>query len=254
MTQDEPAQQQNIHWNFSGQTVLVTGGTTGIGRAAALRFLQAGSEVWIAGLADDHLRRAEQDPALQGARLVACDVSSDDDVRALFSQIGRLNAVVHCAGMILRLEEFEIATFTRVVDVNLNGAMRIATAARPFFLREGSGAIVNIASMLSTFGGPRVPAYSASKGGIVQLSKSLAVAWAPENIRVNAVAPGWIATNLTMQLQQNLEASEKILSRTPMGRWGAPEDVADAIVFLCSSGARFITGAVLAVDGGYSSC
>jgi NAD(P)-dependent dehydrogenase (short-subunit alcohol dehydrogenase family) len=254
VTQDEPAQQPNIQWNFSGQTVLITGGTTGIGRAAALRFLQAGSEVWVAGLADDHFRCAEQDPELQGARLVACDVSSDDDVRALFSQIDRLNAVVHCAGMILRTEEFEIATFTKVVDVNLNGAMRIATAARPFFLREGGGAIVNIASMLSTFGGPRVPAYSASKGGIVQLSKSLAVAWAPENIRVNAIAPGWIATNLTMQLQQNPEASEKILSRTPMGRWGSPEDVADAIVFLCSSGARFITGTVLAVDGGYSSC
>jgi len=116
------------------------------------------------------------------------------------------------------------------------------------------GAMVNIISVNAHGGTSFLTPYSASKGGIVQLSKSLAVAWAPENIRVNAVAPGWITTNLTIQLQQNAEASEKILSRTPMGRWGTPEDVADAIVFLCSSGARFITGAVLAVDGGYSSC
>jgi NAD(P)-dependent dehydrogenase (short-subunit alcohol dehydrogenase family) len=129
--------------------------------------------------------------------------------------------------------------------------MRTCSAAHRLLAQQG-GSIVNIASMLSFFGGPRTPAYSASKGGIVSLTRSLAVAWAKESIRVNAVAPGWIVTPLTQALHSDSVRSEPLVARTPMGRWGTPEDVAGAVIFLCSKAAAFVTGVVLPVDGGYS--
>ena len=162
-----------------------------------------------------------------------------------------LDILVNCAGIIRRDAEYEIPTFLEVLDVNLAGVMRLCTACRPL-LRESRGCIVNTASMLSFFGGPRVPAYTASKGAIAQLTKSLAVAWAPEGIRVNAVAPGWISTPLTQALRDDPQRSAPILSRTPMARWGTPEDVAGPVIFLCSKAAAFITGVILPVDGGYS--
>ena len=137
-----------------------------------------------------------------------------------------------------------------VLEVNLTGAMRACVAARNL-LRQSSGCIVNIASMLSFFGGPRVPAYSASKGAIAQLTRSLAVAYAPDGIRVNAVAPGWIRTDLTSALQDDTEASTRIIDRTPLGRWGLPSDVVGTVAFLASPAAAFITGTVIPVDGGY---
>ncbi len=136
--------------------------------------------------------------------------------------------------------------------MNLTGTMRLATACRPALAQRG-GAMINIASMLSFFGGGLVPAYSASKGGIVTLTKSLAIAWAKDNIRVNAIAPGWIVTPLTEALRADEARSRAILERTPMGRWGTPEDLVGPALFLASDAARFVTGAVLAVDGGYSS-
>jgi NAD(P)-dependent dehydrogenase (short-subunit alcohol dehydrogenase family) len=153
--------------------------------------------------------------------------------------------------VILRDAEFEIPTFERVLDVNLTGTMRLCVGCKPL-LTQTRGCIVNIASMLSFFGGGRVPAYSASKGGIAQLTTSLAIAWAPEHIRVNAVAPGWITSNLTAALQQDPAGSAQIVARTPMNRWGTGEDVAGPVLFLCSKAAAFVTGAILPVDGGYS--
>lgn len=137
------------------------------------------------------------------------------------------------------------------MDVNLNGTMEICTACRPL-LTDMRGCILNLASMLSFFGSGYVPAYSASKGGIVQLTKSLAIAWAADGIRVNAIAPGWIETEFTRPLREDPSRSREIVERTPLGRWGTPEDLTGAALFLCSPAARFITGIVLPVDGGYS--
>jgi NAD(P)-dependent dehydrogenase (short-subunit alcohol dehydrogenase family) len=217
---------------FEGKIALVTGGTTGIGLGVARGLEAAGATVIAAGI-----------PEL--------DVTSTESVASLTRGIKRLDILVNCAGIIRRDEEFEMPVFEQVVDVNLNGAMRMCTACRPL-LAASRGAIVNIASMLTFFGGPRVPAYSASKGGIAQLTRSLAVAWAQEGIRVNAVAPGWIRTPMTQVLRDDAARSASLLARTPMGRWGEPEDVAGPVLFLCSAAAGFVTGVVLPVDGGYS--
>ena len=184
---------------------------------------------------------------------VKLDVTSAASVADVLAQFDRLDALINCAGIIFRNHaEYDIETFQRVIDVNLTGTMRMCVAARPK-LAAGRGAIVNTASMLSYFGGPAVPAYTASKGGVAQLTKALAGAWASEGIRVNAIAPGWIATELTRGLVEDEDRSAAILGRTPMQRWGEPGDVGGAAVFLCSKAARFITGAILPVDGGYAA-
>ena len=159
---------------------------------------------------------------------------------------------MNAAGVIRRDAEYELPVFAQVMDVNLLGTMRCCMAAKAK-LAEARGAVVNVASMLSFFGGPRVPAYAASKGAIVQLTKSLAVAWAAEGIRVNAIAPGWIATPLTQSLQDDPSRSAGLIDRTPMKRWGKPEELAPLVLFLCSESASFMTGAVVPIDGGYSA-
>jgi len=151
---------------------------------------------------------------------------------------------------IRRAAEFELEQFQAVVDVNLVGSMRMCTACKPLLLRRG-GAIVNVASMYSFFGAGLAPGYRTSKGGVAQLTKSLAVAWAPHNIRVNAVAPGWIATPLTQALRDDTARYKAVIDRTPLKRWGQPDDIAGAVVFLCSPAAAFINGVILPVDGGY---
>ena len=181
---------------------------------------------------------------------VALDVRDGESIAALIGDLPRLDILVNCAGVIRRDAEHDADVFAEVVDINLNGTMRLCGAARER-LKAARGAIVNTASMLAYHGGARVPAYSASKGGVAQLTKSLAIAYAADGVRVNAVAPGWVRTALTQTLQNDSERSAAILARTPQGRWAEPADIAGAVVFLCSPAARFVTGVVLPVDGGY---
>jgi NAD(P)-dependent dehydrogenase (short-subunit alcohol dehydrogenase family) len=226
---------------------VVTGGTQGIGAGIARQLAALGARVIAAGLAPTDAQRNALGADIEVAAL---DVGSNDEVTALFAPLASLDILVNCAGMIRRVEEHQLDVFEQVINVNLTGTMRACSAARAL-LGKSRGAIVNTASMLSFFGGGLVPAYSASKGGVAQLTKSLALAYAQDGIRVNAVAPGWIATPLTQALQDDEGRSQAILERTPLGRWGEPEDVAQAVVFLCSPAAAFITGTIVPVDGGY---
>ncbi len=229
---------------------VVVGGTSGIGAAIAQALQASGRQVIATGATDAEVQRAVNDSAMQQVQLRQLDVRNNDAIQSLFNELPRLDVLVNCAGVIRRGAELDPTVFAEVLDINLNGTMRCCTAARPL-LAQSRGCIVNTASMLSFFGGGLVPGYSASKGGVAQLTKSLAIAYAAEGIRVNAVAPGWIATPLTQALQDDPERSGAILGRTPLGRWGKPDDVADPVVFLASPAARFITGVILPVDGGY---
>ncbi|MGA0860174.1 MAG: SDR family NAD(P)-dependent oxidoreductase [bacterium] len=230
--------------------VLVTGGSSGIGAAIAQVFASNGDLVVATGATKEEVERAQVPSESTAISFQELDVRDGSAVQACIDEIDSLDVLVNCAGVIRRNAEHEPEVFADVIDINLNGSMRVCTAAREK-LKQRKGCIINTASMLSFFGGGLVPGYSASKGGIAQLTKSLAIAYAPDGIRVNAVAPGWIATQLTQALQEDRTRSEAILSRTPLGRWGEPADVAGPVLFLASDAARFVTGVVLPVDGGY---
>jgi NAD(P)-dependent dehydrogenase (short-subunit alcohol dehydrogenase family) len=234
---------------YSGKRVLITGGTSGIGAGIARGFLEAGAEVVATGVTQAEIDKAGE--TLGNADCRVLDVRDGKAVETLVDGLGSLDIVVNCAGVIRRIDEFDPAVFEDVIDINLAGTMRVCMAARPILARS-QGAIVNLASMLSFFGGGLVPGYSASKGGIAQLTKSLAIAFAADGIRVNALAPGWIQTPLTAALHQNEDRSRAILDRTPLKRWGQPHDLAGPALYLCSPAAAFVTGVILPVDGGYA--
>ncbi len=229
---------------FNGKRALVAGGTQGIGAVIANHLAALGAQVTALG-------RSGGDGTLDAAvELRQADIGAGAGLDAALADIERLDIVFNCAGILQRGAEHDIEVFEKVLAVNLTGTMRVCGATRER-LKASKGCIVNTASMLSFFGGGLVPAYAASKGGVAQLTKSLAIAYAADGIRVNAVAPGWIATPMTQALQDDPARAGTILARTPMGRWGTPDDVARAAVFLCTPAASFMTGVILPVDGGY---
>ncbi|BEP60571.1 SDR family oxidoreductase [Variovorax sp. V213] len=229
---------------FNGKRALVSGATQGIGAVIANHLAALGARVTAIGL-------GKGDGTLDAAvEVKEADVTSAPSLDAALAGIDRLDIVFNCAGIIQRGAEHDLEVFEKVLAVNLTGTMRVCSATRER-LKASGGCIVNMASMLSFFGGGLVPGYAASKGGVAQLTKSLAIAYAADGIRVNAVAPGWIATPLTQALQDDPARAGPILARTPMGRWGTPDDVARAAMFLCTPAAAFMTGVILPVDGGY---
>lgn len=230
---------------------IVIGGTRGIGAAVADTLTAKGWAVTATGVSEAEVAAYRADRP--GAAASVLDVRDTAAVNSFFADVHALDGLVNCAGILARGAEYDIETFETVIDINLTGTMRCCVAAQPLLAANGGGAIVNTASMLSYFGGPLVPAYSASKGGVAQLTKALAGRWAPDGIRVNAMAPGWIATEMTQGLRDDPDRNGPILGRTPMARWGDPAEVGALAAWLLSGEASFITGAIYPVDGGYSA-
>jgi len=244
-------------FDLKGKTALVTGGNGGIGLAMAQGLAAAGAKVAIAGR--DKAKNAEALAALPHAIAIEADLKEEKACRAMVEEaakrLGRLDILVNNAGINVRKrpEEYALEEWKLVLDTNLTSAFVAAQAAYSHMRRAGGGKIVNIGSMMSIFGASFAAPYAASKGGIVQLTRALATAWAKDNIQVNAVLPGWIDTALTRKARDQIQGlHENVLRRTPAARWGEPKDLAGIAVFLCSAASDFVTGTAIPVDGGYS--
>jgi 2-dehydro-3-deoxy-D-gluconate 5-dehydrogenase len=249
-------------FDLTGKVAFVTGGNGGIGLGMAKGLASAGASVAIGARNKDKARSALGELTAAGAlaEFVPLDVSEETSCRQAVIEVvdrfGRLDILVNNAGTTVRRqpEDLRASDWRLVLETNLTGAFICSQAAYPHFVRNGGGKIINVGSMLSIFGAPYAVAYAASKGGLVQLTKSLATAWAKDNIQVNAILPGWINTELTQGARREVEGlHERVLARTPARRWGEPEDFAGIAVFLAAAASDFITGAAIAVDGGFSS-
>lgn len=249
-------------FDLSGKVAVVTGGNGGIGLGMAKGLAEAGAAVAIAARNAEKAKSAVAELEKLGARaaFVPLDAAKVESCRAMIETVGkefgRLDILVNNAGISIRKlpQEYTAEEWQSVLDVNLNSAFWSAQAAYAGMRERGGGKIINIGSMMSIFAAPYSAPYAASKGGILQTTRALAVAWAKDNIQVNAILPGWIDTELTRNARSQVPGlNERVLSRTPAGRWGAPEDFAGIAVFLASRASDFVTGAGIVVDGGYSS-
>lgn len=248
-------------FDLSGRVAIVTGGNGGIGLGMALGLARGGATVVIAGRDAAKNEAALAELQATGARAAAAnvDVLEEASCRALIADTvevhGRLDILVNNAGINIRKQpqEYTLAEWHRVLDSNLTSAFLCSQAAYPEMMKTGSGKMINIGSMMSIFGASFTTAYAASKGGIVQMTKAMATAWAKDNIQVNAILPGWIDTALTQRARQDVPTlHDSVLKRTPAGRWGTSADFAGIAVFLASSASDYVTGAAITVDGGYS--
>ena len=249
-------------FDLSGRVAIVTGGNGGIGLGMAKGLAAAGAAIVVAARNREKSEKAVAELAETGARslFIPLDVADPASCRAMVGatveRLGRVDILVNNAGMSIRKppETYTIEEWRQVIETNLTGAFALCQAVHPIMQRQGGGKIINIGSMMSIFGGAYAAPYSTSKGGLVQLTKSLATAWARDNIQVNAVLPGWIDTELTRDARAQVPGlNERVLNRTPAGRWGVPEDLAGIAVFLAAPASDFVTGAAIPVDGGYSS-
>jgi 2-dehydro-3-deoxy-D-gluconate 5-dehydrogenase len=249
-------------FDLCGKIALVTGGNGGIGRGIALGLAGCGADIAIAARDADKLAvvAAEIEAAGRQALTLVCDVSQRESVVRAISRIvtvfGGLDIVVNCAGIngiAPGPEKIAPQTWDAVLATNLTGTHLVSTIAYPELVKRGGGKIINISSMMAIFGGKTLAAYAATKGGLEQYTKSCAVAWATDNIQVNAIAPGWITTDMTRGSRSDAAKYGNIIDRTPAGRYGEPGDLAGAAVFLASRAADFVSGACLPVDGGYAS-
>jgi 2-dehydro-3-deoxy-D-gluconate 5-dehydrogenase len=249
-------------FDLTGRVAVVTGGNGGIGFGIAQGLAHAGAAVVVAGRREAKNAEAVQALEQTGAKAIgfAGDLKDEAACRALMeravSGFGRLDILVNNAGIAIRKppEAYTLAEWHEVMDTNLTSAFACATAAYPHMVKAGGGKLINIGSMLSIFGVPFAVAYGASKGGMVQMTKGLATAWAKDNIQANAILPGWIDTEFTRTGRQQVPGlNERVLARTPAGRWGSPDDFAGIAVFLASRASDFITGTAIPVDGGFST-
>jgi len=248
-------------FDLSGRVAVITGGNGGIGLGMAKGMAAAGATIVVAGrdAAKNSAAVKELKNAGAEASAIPVDVLKEESCRALIDQTvqahGRLDILVNNAGMSIRKqpEQYTLAEWHTVLDSNLTSAFLCSHAAYPA-LKQRGGKIINIGSMMSIFGAPFATAYAASKGGMVQMTKSMATAWAKDNIQVNAILPGWIDTALTRRAREQVQGlHDSVLKRTPAARWGMPDDFAGIAVFLAAPASDFVTGATIAVDGGYSS-
>jgi 2-deoxy-D-gluconate 3-dehydrogenase len=248
-------------FDLKGRVAVVTGGNGGIGLGMARGLAAAGAAVVVAGRNRDKSLKAVKELEVLGARALAVEVDVTDEasvealIRRTVEGLGRVDVLVNNAGTNIRKqpEQYSLAEWRTVLDTNLTSAFLASRAAHPHMKAQGGGKIINIGSMMSIFGASFTAAYAASKGGIVQLTKALATAWARDHIQVNAVLPGWIDTDLTAEARRQVPGlHENVLRRTPEHRWGAPEDLAGIAVFLASPASDFLTGTAIPVDGGYS--
>jgi 2-deoxy-D-gluconate 3-dehydrogenase len=244
-------------FDLTGRIALVTGANTGIGRAIAVALAGAGADVALAGRSSADETAAQVRALGRRAALIEADLSTtapvQDVVDQTIAELGGLDILVNNAGIIRRVDavDFSEADWDAVIDTNLKSLFFLSQAAGRHMIAKGSGKIVNIASLLSFQGGIRVPSYTAAKSGVAGLTKALANEWAGKGVNVNAIAPGYIATNNTAALQADETRNRQILERIPAGRWGDPNDIAGAAVFLAAPASDYVNGHVLAVDGGW---
>jgi 2-deoxy-D-gluconate 3-dehydrogenase len=248
-------------FNLSGKVALVTGGNGGIGFSMAKAMGKAGAKIIIAGRNNDKNNESIEELKIIDVDCISLNVdvtsenSCDEMIKKSISHFGKLNILINNAGTNIRKrpEDYELDEWKSIIDTNLISMFICSKACFPHFKSVGGGKIINIGSMHSLFGAPLGSAYSASKGGVVQLTKSLANSWAKDNIQVNAVLPGYIDTKLTQQARVDIpELQKRVEERTPVGRWGNPDDLGGIAVFLSSDGSNFISGTAIPVDGGYS--